>query len=136
MALESSRLVGDSTMTLPSPVPVRDVAAAGQPVNTAPNCGNSVAGTVLTPNAPAITISGTPISLEHTALVVGSSTIPVQSVESAATQGIGGLILSGLNGGPRPLSVTPLVGSSPTLNSTARRHSEEAFTKSMLTGVV
>ena len=39
--------------------------------------GVSVAGTILTPGAPAITASGTPISLGSSAFIVGPSTVPI-----------------------------------------------------------
>ena len=39
--------------------------------------GISVAGTTLTPGAPAITVSGSPVSLGSTILVVGTSSVPV-----------------------------------------------------------
>ena len=39
--------------------------------------GISIAGTTLTPGAPPITVSGTPIHLEVSALVVGISTVPL-----------------------------------------------------------
>lgn len=72
-------VVGTSTFITSSLVAALPLTAAGQPVNPLPNVNVLIAGTTLTPNAPAITIAGTPISLAISALVVGTSTIPVPS---------------------------------------------------------
>ena len=44
--------------------------------------GISIAGTTLTPGAPTITVSGTPIHFGSSALVIGTSTVPVGSESS------------------------------------------------------
>lgn len=72
-------VVGTSTFITSSSVAALPLTAAGQPVNPLPNGNVLIAGTTLTPNAPAITIAGTPISLAISALVVGTSTIPLPS---------------------------------------------------------
>lgn len=54
--------------------PNKIITAAGQLATLSSN-GVNIAGTMITPYAPAITISGTPISLGGDGLVVGTSTI-------------------------------------------------------------
>ena len=119
MALRASELVvGSSTVPIPIPASLPQVTAAGQQVNIAPDGDVSIAGTILNSDTPAITVSSTLVSVEGSALVVGSSTISIQSIESAVTQGIGGLILSGLNGGPAAPSVTGSPSSTKTPDNT------------------
>lgn len=67
------------------PILVDGAPASADPVTTINNQavqplshGISVAGTTLTPGAPAITASGTSISLGSSALIVGTSTVPLR----------------------------------------------------------
>ena len=59
-----------------------------------------VAGTTLHIGQPSVTISGTPVALGTSGLIVGTSTIPFDRDTSSSIDGIGGFIFSGLNGGP------------------------------------
>jgi len=68
-----------------------------------------VAGTTLQLGQPAVTIAGTPVSLGTFGLVIGTSTISLPSSDSS--QGIGGFIFSGFNGGPAAPSTTGVAGS-------------------------
>lgn len=117
--LDSSVLrIGTSSITLVVPPPPtaapRMILVADQPATILLN-GVAIAGITLTPNAPAITVSGTPISLGASSLIIGTSTIPVslgvnglvvgtstiayQNIGSTTAGGIGGLVFSGMNGG-------------------------------------
>ncbi|KAI9674894.1 MAG: hypothetical protein M1829_003634 [Trizodia sp. TS-e1964] len=62
---------------------IQNLAVLGQAVSS-DSAGNvQIAGTTLMPNAPAITISGTPVSLNSaTQLVIGSSTQPIFTIIS------------------------------------------------------
>lgn len=78
----SRNLIFDGTaQALPSfppriPQPGQVTTINGVTIQLLPS-GVSVAGTTLTPGAPAITASGTPISLGSTGFVVGTSSVPV-----------------------------------------------------------
>ena len=83
-------IVGTSTIPLPTQPPPAMITAAGQTVTALPNGNVVVAGTTLNPNAPGITVSGTPISLGSNGLVVGTSTIAMPSSQSSISVNIGG----------------------------------------------
>ena len=81
-----AHLIGTPTSLDPSdgPALANGAPALADPVTTINNQivqplshGVSVAGTILTPGAPAITASGTPISLGSSAFFVGASTVPI-----------------------------------------------------------
>ena len=59
-----------------------------------------LAGSTLHVGAAPMTIAGTPVQLQSSALVVGSQTIPLNADAPEVTQGIGGFVFSGLNSGP------------------------------------
>ncbi len=85
----SGIVVGSETIQLPN-IPEASLVAtiAGQPITASPVRGAYVvAGSTITQGAPAITISGTPVSLGQE-LIVGSSTvkIPPESVFNVAGQ--------------------------------------------------
>ena len=67
----SNIVIGTKTVDLP-PSPVGDLPTAGQN-----SVGLSVAGQFLTPGGPMITVSGTPISLGPSNLVIGTKTLPL-----------------------------------------------------------
>ena len=79
----SSLIIGSSSfaVSLPRPswTPGQVTNINGQIIQPLTNGGISIDGTTLTPNAPPITVSGTSISLGSSALVIGSSTIPLDS---------------------------------------------------------
>ena len=115
--------VGSSIVAPVTPAAV--ITAAGQPFTVLPN-GVAIAGTILTPNAQAVTISGTRISLGPQGLVVGTSTLPLPSptpaqviavAGQAATLFSNGIIIAGTTLTPNapgitisgtPISVGPL----------------------------
>ncbi|MCJ1252203.1 hypothetical protein MMC24_000007 [Lignoscripta atroalba] len=102
-------IIGTSTYRVPEIFTV-----AGQPFTAAPT-GFIIASRTLSPGGPGVTISGTPISLGPSAnLVIGSSTIPL---ETAASQGLGALIMSGF-GTMRPSTTPPTSPTSISTNST------------------
>ena len=76
-----------------------------------------VAGQTLQIGQPTVTIDGTAVALESAGLVVGTSTIPFEtSLGSSPTSGgLGGLILSGLNGGVVAATGTGLAGTNGTV---------------------
>ena len=79
----SSLIIGSSSyaITLPrqSWIPGQVTTINGQTIQPLPNGGISVDGTTLTPGAPPITVSGVPISLGSSALIIGSSTMSLDS---------------------------------------------------------
>lgn len=80
----------------------------GQTLTANPS-GFSIGGLELSPGGPRITISGTPISLASTAIVIGTSTIPLS--RSATPAGLlGPFIMSGLG---FPVTPSPTNGSNP-----------------------
>lgn len=114
---DNSLVVGSSTVSLPSPPPTSSIIIAGRPYAVSRIAdGVTVAGTTLRIGQPAITVSGTAIALESSGLVVDqTSTIPYQSIVGSppVSNGIGGLIFAGLNGGPTAtLSPASATGSS------------------------
>ena len=61
--------------------------------------GISIAGTTLTPGAPSITVSGTPIHYDSSALVIGTSTVPLTPEDpSPITTTIAGHIITAAPG--------------------------------------
>lgn len=105
----NSLVVGTSTIALPSSPSTSSVLTAGQmtPISFNPNVV-AIAGTIIQPGQTAITLSGTPVSLGTSELVIGSSTIPLSS--TVPVDGLGGYILSGFNGGMSfPSTTSPAV---------------------------
>ena len=95
----SALIVGTSTIPLPTLPPASALTVAGDVVTPILN-GVVIAGTTLTPDAPQVTIAGTPVSLGASGLLVGTSTIPYQSIGSSSSGGaIDGFVFSGINGG-------------------------------------
>ncbi|KAK3170204.1 hypothetical protein OEA41_009590 [Lepraria neglecta] len=97
----------------PTPPPSLTVfAAAGQSATVLTN-GIAIAGTTLTPNAPAFTMSGTRISYGTEGLVVGSSTVVLPTYPPMATITLGSQVFtyppSALS--PATVLVTPLASS-------------------------
>ncbi|KAI9719832.1 MAG: hypothetical protein M1812_003321 [Candelaria pacifica] len=112
-AVINGLVVGTSTISLPlnSPLP-STVTIAGQAYGvTMVADGILIAGMTIQLGQTPVTISGTPVGLMSSVLIIGSSTIPLQaSVGPATPGGLGGLILSGLGG----LVPSATVGSQPT----------------------
>ena len=78
----SSNLIFDGTaQALPSSLQTTSASDQVTTINSVAvkllPSGISVAGTTLTPGAPAITVSGSPVSLNSTILAVGTSSVPV-----------------------------------------------------------
>jgi len=88
----SGLVVGTSTVLLPSMT--NSVFTIDGQTFTANPTGFSIAGTSILPGQPAITISGTPVSLGPSDLFIGTNIIPLATTSSGS--GFGGLILSGL----------------------------------------
>ena len=125
-------IVGTSTVPLTPLPPTSIITIAGQTYAISENAnGVSSAGKTLQLGQPAIAISGTPISLDSSELIIdGTSTIPLQSIVGASTlsTGIGGLIFAGLNRGPGlSPTLTGLVTSNQTQNITGADGGLEAF---------
>lgn len=110
-------MIGTSTLTLP-PVSMVTIAGHAYPVSKVSN-GLVIGGSILPIGQPAITISGTPVALDGTKLVIGTSTVPYQDmVASSSVFGIGDFILSGLNGGFAAPSMTGVEGENQSSNKT------------------
>ena len=79
----SSLIIGSSSFAITLPrqswIPGQVTTINGQTIQPLTNGGISIDGTTLTPGAPPITVSGTSISLGSSALIVGSSTLPLDS---------------------------------------------------------
>jgi hypothetical protein len=64
--------------------------------------GYEVGSRIVTPGGPAVTVDGTPVSLETVGtgvdLVIGGSTEAVMAVDTSSTGGLGGIIFSALGG--------------------------------------
>lgn len=87
-------VVGTSTIPIPTPAPLAVYTAAGQAMSILANGDIIMSGTTLVPNAPGITIAGTPISLGTNGLVVGTSTVALPSSPSTSSVVIGGQTIS------------------------------------------
>ncbi|KAI9743190.1 MAG: hypothetical protein M1835_002935 [Candelina submexicana] len=107
VALQSNGdlLIGSSTLPsflrVPNPTigpsnPPPVINAGGQPATVIQN-GVVIVGTTLSPNAPAITVAGKPVSLGAQGLVVGSSTVSLPTLTQAPLFSAGG----------QPLTVLP-----------------------------
>ena len=70
-------VVGTSTISLPTITPAAVISAAGQAGILGPDGYFTIADTTLSPEAPAITVAGTRISLGSNGLMIGSSTLPL-----------------------------------------------------------
>ena len=84
ISLASSQIiVGASTIALPSSPPqphsLPTFTIAGQTYTANPS-GFAIGSTTLLPGAPPISISGTPISLVSSALIIGTSTLPLTPI--------------------------------------------------------
>lgn len=111
--------LGTSTAPLGSSQAVSSIISIGGhlfPLSPVPD-GVVVAGSTLLVGNPAITILGTPLALESSALVIGTSTIPVPNPAMSPSPGIGGLVLSAINGGPNPPTVVESAGFSQAENN-------------------
>ena len=114
----SALIVGSSTIPLTpsSPSLLQGIiTTAGGHVLTLLPTGIVISGTTLTANAPAVTISSTRFSYGPNGLMVGTSTIPLVlptsqpqplpfttppiTASSSAREGLGGIILAGIDGG-------------------------------------
>lgn len=111
-------MVGTSTLPLPPTIMVTIVGHA-YPISKILN-GLVIGDSTLITGQPTITISGTPVALESSVLVIGTSTVPYQDISSCLAVGIGNFILSGLNGGFTVPSMTVFMGSNQTpVNTTS-----------------
>jgi len=120
-------ILGTSTVNniinniLPSSPPLRPpvvFTAAGRPATLLPN-GVAVAGTTLTRNAPAITVSGTCISHGTDGLVIGTSTValPSQAPETVATITLAGQVFT-YSASPVAIAGSNVVGGSSSIPTT------------------
>ena len=109
-------IIGSSTLPLP-PRSMVTIAGHACPVSKVSD-GLVIGGSTLHTGQPAITISGTPVALEGSGLVIGTSTVPSQGISSSSALGLGDFILSGLNGGFTAPSMTALIGSDQTQGNT------------------
>ena len=122
----SAIVVGGQTypLTLPAfPSPTGALATSkitvGGETYTANPAGEFVVGTqTITPGSPAVTISGTPISIapHATQIVVGSSTIAQGGGGGGGDGGLGGMIMSAFGAGP-----TQSAGSTTSASDTGNR---------------
>ena len=110
-------IIGPSTLPLP-PTSMVTIAGHAYPLSKISN-GLAIGDSTLHSGQPAITISGTPVALEGSGLVIGTSTVPYQDI-IASTSGLalGDFILSGLNGGFAAPSMTGVGGSNQTQDNT------------------
>lgn len=98
----SGLVVGSSTISIPTPVaspPLPPFTAAGATFTPLPNNLVAVEGKTLTPGATAETMAGNVISLASSALVIGSSTVVLSSVETSTSTPLGNVIMSGFGPG-------------------------------------
>ncbi|MCJ1283021.1 hypothetical protein MMC26_002348 [Xylographa opegraphella] len=116
-------IAGSSTIPFPPPAltlstpPV--ITIGTEPITLLPSA-IAIAGTTLRPGATGITIDGIPISLDSTALVVGTETEVFLSPTQTESAGLAPLILSGL--GQKGTSSSP-----PTMTSGIREPSYTPF---------
>ena len=79
----SGLIIGSSSFAISLPrqswIPGQATTINGQVIQPLMNGGISIDGTTLTPGAPPITVSGIPVSLGSSALIVGPSTISLDS---------------------------------------------------------
>ena len=108
-------IIGTSTLPLP-PISMVTIAGHAYPVSKVSN-GFVIGSSTLHNGQPAITISGTPVVLEGSGLVIGTSTVPYQDIAPSSALEIGNFILSGINGGFAAPSMTGVGGSNQTLNN-------------------
>ncbi len=109
-------IIGSSTLPLP-PTSMVTIAGHVYPVSKIAD-GLVIGGSTLHTGQPAITLSGTPVALEGSGLVIGTSTIPYQDIASSSALGIGDFIEAGLNGGFAAPSMTGVIGSNQTSSNT------------------
>ena len=95
----SGLVIGSSTISLPSTItnpPMQyQFSAAGEIFTPFSNSLMLVDGITLTKGSPGKTIKGEVISLGSSALVVGSSTVLLSSVETSTSTPLGNIIMSG-----------------------------------------
>lgn len=108
-------VIGSSTLPMP-PTSMVTIAGHAYPIFKLSN-GLVIGDSTLHNGQPAITISGTPVALEGSDLVIGTSTVPYQDIASSSALGIGDFILSGLNGGFAAPSMTGVKDSNQTQNN-------------------
>ena len=103
MSLDSNDnlALSPTVQTLPTPPPAGGTLVDGQTTSIdgltfkVLSNGVYVAGTTLTPGGSAATVSGTPLSLDTTALMIGDRTLPISLARpSAITTTIGGRIIT------------------------------------------
>ncbi len=111
-------IIGSSTLPLASKSMVT-IAGHAYPLSKISN-GLVIGDSTLHPGQPAITISGTPVALQGSGLVIGTPIVPYQDIiaSSSAALGVGDFILSGLNGGFAAASMTGVGGSNQTQDNT------------------
>ena len=80
-------IVGASTISLPTITSAAVFSAAGQAGILGLDSYFTIAGTTLSPEAPAITLAGTRISLGSNGLIIGSSTLPLPSTSMVTIAG-------------------------------------------------
>lgn len=76
----SGTIIGTRTVPSPSNSPSFSVFSAGGQTFTANPTGFPIDGTSILPNGPAVTIAGTPVSLDASGIVIGTKTITLPSV--------------------------------------------------------
>ena len=109
--------IGSSTLPLP-PTSMVTIAGHAYPTSKISN-GLVIADSTLHIGQPAITISGTPVALQGSGLVIGTSAVPYQDIiASSSALALGDFILGGLNGGFAAPSMTGVGGSNQTQDNT------------------
>lgn len=76
----SGTIIGTRTVPSPSNLPSFSVFSVGGQTFTANPTGFPIDGTSILPNGPAVTIAGTPVSLDASGIVIGTKTITLPSV--------------------------------------------------------
>ena len=110
-------IIGTSTLPLP-PTSMITIAGHAYPISEVSN-GLVIGDSTLHPGQPAITISGTPLALQGSGLVIGTSTLPYQNIiASSSALALGDFILGGLNSGFAAPSIIGAGGSNRTQDNT------------------
>lgn len=106
---------------LPASATTLVITAAGYPVTVLPNGNVLIAGTTLAPNAPAVTIAGTPVSVGSNGLVVGTSTFITSSLVAALPLTAAGQPVNPLPNGNVLIAGTTLTPNTPLITIAGTR---------------
>lgn len=123
LAISDMLVVGTPTALVPSSQPTSSIIIGGHLVPLSQASDEIViAGTTLRVGNPGMKILGIPLALESSALVIGTSTIPIKSLAPSPLPGIGDFIYSAINGGLKA-SIVPISANV----SQAQNNSTEVF---------